>query len=160
MSGRGRCIFKMNSHNRSENPKTFVVIPDTLDEILSSQKFAKARKTFKKSTLTPVWRLSTAASKWKADFKIVATKIGGAIGEDAITIEADFQLAGGSSVLFDHIFVALSEPAATALMNEAAAVEWIHNAFQYLKVIGATEGAWALLQKAGIKFDEGIVMHI
>jgi catalase len=105
-----------------------------------------------------VLALESAVLKQKADFKIVAPKVGGATGADGKLIEADFQLAGGASVLFDHVFLALSEEGATALAAEAAAVAWVHDAFQHLKVIGATPDARPLLDKAGVLMDEGIIV--
>lgn len=105
-----------------------------------------------------VTALRTATQKLKANFKIVAPKVGGAIAADGTVIEADFQLAGGSSVLFDHVFVTLSEDAAGMLANEAAAVAWVHDAFQHLKVIGATASSQALLDKAGVQPDDGVVI--
>jgi hypothetical protein len=51
--------------------------------------------------------LESATAKLGADFKIVAPKVGGAVAADGQLIEADFQLAGGPSVLFDAVFVAL-----------------------------------------------------
>ncbi|MDE0878361.1 MAG: catalase HPII, partial [Sphingomonas bacterium] len=44
-----------------------------------------------------------------------------------------------------------------ALMTEAAAVEFVMNAFGHLKAIGASEAANPLLDKAGVEPDAGIV---
>ncbi|ADW67775.1 catalase [Granulicella tundricola] len=105
-----------------------------------------------------VLALETAAGKLGAKVKIVAPKIGGATTSDGKTLEADFQLAGGASVLFDAVFVALSEDGAKLLSTEAAAVGWVHDAFSHLKVIGATSGAQALLDAAGVVPDEGVLV--
>jgi catalase len=107
---------------------------------------------------TTVLALESAVLKQKADFKIVAPKVGGATGADGKLIEADYQLAGGASVLFDHVFLALSEKGATLLASEAAAVAWVHDAFQHLKVIGATPAARPLLEKAGVSMDAGVIV--
>ena len=101
--------------------------------------------------------LATAAKKAKANFEIVAPKVGGASGSDGKIIAADHQLAGGPSVLFDAVFVAVSADGAALLKKEAAAVAWVHDAFAHCKVIGATEGAKALLDAAGVMKDEGVV---
>jgi catalase len=85
--------------------------------------------------------LKTGAEKYKANFAVIAPKVGGAVTANGKLIEADFQLAGGSSVLFDSVFVALSEEGAATLINEAAAVAWVHDAFTHCKVIGATGAA-------------------
>jgi catalase len=89
--------------------------------------------------------------------KIIAPKIGGAIAKDGSVIEADFQLAGGPSVLFDCVFIALSAEGASALSIEAAAVAFVHDAFSHLKVIGATPEAQPLLDKAGVVVDKGVI---
>jgi catalase len=102
--------------------------------------------------------LRSAAKKMKADFAVVAPKIGGAVAADGQIIESDFQLAGGSSVLFDAVFVALSEQGAKMLSTEAAAVAWVHDAFAHCKVIGATNEAALLLDAAGVIADEGVVI--
>src|ERR1700761_592577 len=97
--------------------------------------------------------LRAAVKKQNADFAVVAPKVSGASG-----IEADFQLAGGSSVLFDAVFVAISDEGAKMLLNEAAAVAWVHDAFAHCKVIGATKGARPLLEAAGVIEDVGVLV--
>ena len=98
----------------------------------------------------------TAAKGVKADVAIVAPKVGGAITGDKL-IAADLQLAGGASVLFDTVFVALSKAGAEELSTEAAAVAWVHDAYAHCKVIGATADAKPLLDAAGVKPDAGVV---
>jgi catalase len=105
-----------------------------------------------------VLALRKKAEKAKAGFKVVAPRIGGALASGDELIAADFQLAGGSSVLFDTVYLALSAAGANALCNEAAAVAWVHDAFAHLKVIGATAESQALLEKAGVRLDDGIVL--
>ncbi len=104
-----------------------------------------------------VLALETAVTKLGANFKIVAPKVGGAVAADGKLIEADFQLAGGSSILFDTVFVALSEDGAKLLSTEAAAVAWVHDAYAHLKVIGATAESKPLMKAAGVVSDEGVV---
>jgi catalase len=104
-----------------------------------------------------VLSLESAVAKLEADFKIVAPKVGGAVAADGQMIEADFQLAGGSSVLFDTVFVALSPEGAKLLSTEAAAVAWVHDAFSHLKVIGATPESQSLLKAAGVVSDAGVL---
>ena len=106
-----------------------------------------------------VLSLESALHAEGADLKLVAPKIGGAKASDGSVLEADFQLAGGSSVLFDAVYVALSEDAAKLLSTEAAAVGWVHDAFSHLKVVGATGGAQALLDAAGVLADAGVLMQ-
>ena len=107
-----------------------------------------------------VLALETAVGKLGGHVKIVAPKIGGAVAADGKVLEADFQLAGGPSVLFDAVYVALSESGAAMLSTEAAAVGWVHDAFAHLKVIGASAGAQALLDAAGVVADAGVLVGV
>jgi catalase len=101
----------------------------------------------------------SATKELKADFAIVAPKGGGIADGSGKTIEADFQLAGGSSVLFDAVFIAASADGAAGLAREAAAVAWVHDAYSHCKVIGATEASSKLLQAAGVVSDEGVILQ-
>ncbi|MGI4879468.1 MAG: catalase [Janthinobacterium lividum] len=85
-----------------------------------------------------------------ADFKVIAPKIEGAVGAGGTIIPADMQLAGGPSVLFDAVVVVAAPAGGADLATEAAAVAWVHDAFQHVKVIGFTAGAVPLLDKAGV----------
>ncbi len=95
--------------------------------------------------------------KLGAQLKVIAPKVGGAKGSDGGLIRADFQLAGGPSVLFDTVVLALSADGAAMLAKEAAAVAFVHDAFAHLKVIGHTTAAKPLMDKAGVVPDAGIV---
>ena len=92
-----------------------------------------------------------------ASIKIVCPRVGGVTLDDGTTLTADFQLAGGPSVLFDTVAVIASDDGVAALLGEAAAVAWVHDAFAHLKVIGATGEAQPLLDAAGVIPDDGIV---
>ncbi len=105
-----------------------------------------------------VLALESAIAKAGGQAKIVAPKVGGAVTADGKLLEADFQLAGGPSVLFDAVYVALSEAGAQLLSTEAAAVAWVHDAYAHLKVIGATAGAQPLLDAAGVVPDAGVLV--
>ena len=89
--------------------------------------------------------------------KIIAPKVGGATAADGSMIEADFQLAGAPSVLFDCVALVLSADGALQLKDEAAAVAFAHDAYQHLKAIGHTAEAQPLLDKAGVKPDPAIM---
>ena len=92
----------------------------------------------------------------KATAMIVAPKVGTKDASGA-PIDAQFQLAGGSSVLFDAVIAAPSKTGAGQLLGEAAAVAWVHDAYQHVKVIGFTEAAKPLLDKAGALPDDGVL---
>ncbi len=87
---------------------------------------------------------------------IVAPKIGAIMASDG-PIKADHQLAGSPSVLFDAVALVLTEAAAGKLCNESAAVGFVMDAFSHVKTIGHDAGAQALLDKAGVVPDAGVV---
>ena len=91
------------------------------------------------------------------NFKVVAPKVGGAKLSDGAKLAADFQLAGGPSVLFDAVATVLSDEGARQLANEAPAIGWVKDAFSHLKVIGFNGGAKALLNAAGVAAGDGVV---
>ncbi len=101
--------------------------------------------------------LRDAALRLGADFKVIAPKVGVATASNGKVIKADFQLAGGPSVLFDTVFIEISEEGDSLLSREAAAVAWVHDAFSHLKVIGAS-GTKALFTAAGVTKDKGVLV--
>ena len=87
---------------------------------------------------------------------VIAPKIGGAKDARGSMIKADKQLAGAPSVLFDAVALVLSPDGAAMLTREAAAVQFVMDAFGHLKAIGASDGAKALLDKAIVEPDDGV----
>jgi catalase len=102
-------------------------------------------------------KLRKAATDAGAQVKIVAPKVGGAQLADGSLLEADGQLAGTPSVMFDAVAVILSADGAQLLSREAAAIDFVQNAFVHLKAIAADSGAQALLQKANVEAGPGVV---
>lgn len=92
-----------------------------------------------------------------ASHKIVAPHVGEIELSDGSHLEVQGQLAGTPSVMFDAVAVILSDEAAVMLCNEAAAVDFVRDAFGHLKAIATDAGAQALLDKAGVTTDPGIV---
>ena len=88
---------------------------------------------------------------------IIAPHIGGATMSDGSLQKADAQLAGCPSVMVDAIAVVLSREGCDMLMKEAAAIQFVMDAFGHLKAIGHTPEAKPLLDKAGVKPDAGVV---
>lgn len=101
--------------------------------------------------------LKAALKKERAKVALVAPKIGGATGDDGVHVDADFALSGGPSIFFDTVVLLPSEDGCAALLNEAAAVNWVRDAFAHLKVIGFVETAMPLLEKASVTIDDGVV---
>src|SRR5687768_13423985 len=101
--------------------------------------------------------LRTAVEKAGARLQVVAPKIGGVKGTGGKLIEADHQLAGAPSIFFDAVVVAASTAEALLLEKEAAAVDWIRDAYGHLKVIGVLDTSLGLAEEAGVEEDEGLV---
>lgn len=100
--------------------------------------------------------LKSAIEGAQAKAVIVAPKVGGAKLSDGKMQKADGQLAGTPSQLFDAVAVLLSDEGAAMLTKEAAAVQWVMDAFGHLKAIGASDEAKPLLDKAGVEPDAGV----
>ena len=86
----------------------------------------------------------------------VAPKVGG-LKLKGGTMKADGQLAGSPSVLFDAVALVLASEAAAKLSKDGAAVSFVMDAFGHVKTIGHDNGAKALLDKAGVEPDAGVV---
>jgi catalase len=102
-------------------------------------------------------KIKKAATDAGASVKIVAPKVGGAKLADGSMLAADGQLAGTPSVLFDAVAVILSDDGAKALSMEGAAIDFVRDAFGHLKAIAADKGGQALLKKAHVGQDAGVV---
>ncbi len=79
------------------------------------------------------------------------------VGTKPKTLDADGQLAGTPSVTCDAIAIVVTEEGAAALAADAAAVQFVADAFNHLKAIGHTPEAKALLDKAHVVPDDGVV---
>jgi catalase len=101
--------------------------------------------------------IRVAAMAAGATVKLVAPKVGGAVLSDGMRRAADGQLAGMPSVLFDAVAVVLAPDAARKLAGEAAAVQFVKDAFGHLKAIAFDAGARTLIDKAGIEPDQAVV---
>jgi catalase len=94
-----------------------------------------------------------------AVLEVVAPKVGGVEAADGSWIEAGHMIDGGPSVLFDAVALLLSEEGAERLTGEAAARDFVADAFAHCKFIAFTANAVALLRKAGVdpQADEGMI---
>jgi catalase len=104
-------------------------------------------------------QLRTAVETEGAVMEVVAAKVGGVSAADGTQIEARHMIDGGPSVLFDAVVLMLSQPGAELLAKEAAAKDFVSDAFAHCKFIGFTSGAEPLLAKAGVDADadEGLI---
>jgi len=87
---------------------------------------------------------------------IIAPKAGGATLSDGSLLKADGQLAGTPSVTVDAVAVVLSADGCAMLLKDAAAVQFVMDAFGHLKAIGASDEAQPLLDRAGVQPDDGV----
>ncbi|RWC49318.1 MAG: catalase [Mesorhizobium sp.] len=94
-----------------------------------------------------------------ATMEVIAHKVGGVQAGDGSKIIAKHMIDGGPSVLFDAVALLLTEEGAELLTGEAAARDFVADAFAHCKFIGFTPGAMPLLVKAGVdaSADEGLI---
>ncbi len=102
-------------------------------------------------------KLRAAVVKAGAMFEIVAPKIGGALAADGTQLPADHTISGGPSVIFDVVVIAPGAAAIPTLLGEAAAIDWVSDAFTHCKVMGVVGAAQPLLDEGGVKPDEGVI---
>jgi catalase len=98
-----------------------------------------------------------AVEREGARVKIVAATIGGVKLANGKSLAADGQLAGTPSLVFDAVAVILSDEAGKQMAKEAAAVEFVRDAFGHLKAISADAGAQTVLKAARVSKDRGVV---
>jgi catalase len=147
-------------------PKAAVPVQE-LDPSPALQIIGKMKDTLKGRTIgiliadgsagEVIKKIKKAATDAGAAVKIVAPKVGGAKLADGVMLAADGQLAGSPSVLFDAVAVILSEEGAKTLSMESAAIDFVRDAFGHLKAIAVDKGGQALLVKANIVRDQGVV---
>jgi catalase len=101
--------------------------------------------------------LQAAFKKEKARVALIAPKIGGATGNDGVHVDVDFALSGGPSFFFDTVVLLPSAEGCENLATEAAAVNWVRDAFAHLKVIGFVSTASPLLDAASVQADAGVL---
>ncbi len=100
--------------------------------------------------------IRSAAVKAGARVKIVAPKLS-VVLSDGKRLDADGQLAGTPSTVFDAVASVLSLAEAEKLAKDSAATDWFRDAFGHLKAIAACKGTHVILKAAGIKPDRGVV---
>jgi catalase len=103
--------------------------------------------------------LTAAIVKEKAVVELIAPKVGGVTASDGSEISAHHMIDGGPSVLFDAVVLLAAAPAVDDLVHEAAARDFVADAFQHCKIIGYAASSLPLLERAGIadEQDEGVV---
>lgn len=101
--------------------------------------------------------LVKAVDKEGAVYEVIAPKIGGVTLSDGTAVAAKQKIDGGPSVLYDAVAVVASADGAALLAMDAAAKDFVTDAFAHCKFIGLTAEAQMLFEKAGIAddLDEG-----
>jgi catalase len=104
-------------------------------------------------------KLQIEIEKEGATMEVIAPKAGGVEAADGSLIAAKHIIDGGPSVLFDAVALVLSDDGAERLAGDAAARDFVADAFAHCKFIGFTRGAASLLRKAGVdpEADEGLI---
>ncbi len=95
----------------------------------------------------------------KADFEVIAPKVGGVTASDGKWLAAHQMIDGGPSVLYDAVMLLTSPEGTEELVREATARDFVADAFSHCKYIGYVDAALPLMQKAGIAdaLDEGTI---
>jgi len=88
-----------------------------------------------------------------AAYEVIAPKIAGVTLSDGTTVAAKHKIDGGPSVLFDAVAVLVSAEGAALLSLDAAAKDFVTDAFAHCKYIGISADAETIFAKAGIADD-------
>ena len=97
--------------------------------------------------------LRSAIEKEGARLAIVAPKIAGVTTGNGKKLPADQALSGAPSIFFDAVALMPSQEGAGMLAKEAAAVDWLRDAFGHLKIIGHVAAAAPVFAKASVEPD-------
>ena len=99
------------------------------------------------------------ANQEQATLEVIAPKVGPIKTSKGKEISPQHFLAGAPSVLFDCVVVAPALEHVEALAREAAAIDWIRDAFSHLKVIGFNQASVLMFEKSSVAIDadEGMV---
>ncbi|MFK4875058.1 catalase [Novosphingobium sp. ZW T3_23] len=88
-----------------------------------------------------------------AVYEVIAPKIAGVTLSDGTTVAAKHKIDGGPSVLFDAIAIVVSEEGGRLLSLDAAAKDFVTDAFAHCKFIALTDEAEEIFERAGIIDD-------
>ncbi len=99
--------------------------------------------------------LETSLKAQGGVLEIVAPNVSGITLSDGSSRPAKQKVNGGPSVLYDAVAVLLSAAGAQTLVNDAAAKNFVSDAFAHAKFIAFSADAKPLLDRAGVLPDEG-----
>jgi catalase len=95
-----------------------------------------------------VGALRAAVEDAGANVEFIAPAVGGALLDDGSTLDADQQLAGGPSVLYDAVAVLAGAKGADQLAHLPGARDFIADAYAHCKIIGYDKATKQLLDTA------------
>jgi catalase len=103
--------------------------------------------------------LRSAAERAEVSVEFVAPAVGGIEASDGKRVEADQQIAGGPSVLYDAVVLLPSADGVASLARNPAARDFVTDAYAHCKFIGYMGHAAPLLAATGIDklIDDGFV---
>ncbi|MGK9287164.1 catalase [Sinorhizobium meliloti] len=103
--------------------------------------------------------LKGSLERESAMLEIVAPAVGGVIAGDRSRIDANYNLDGGPSVLFDAVVLLTSEQGAQEMARQPVALDFVTDAFAHSKFIGYVAEAMPLFEKANLTamMDDGFV---
>ena len=103
--------------------------------------------------------LTEAADHEQAAIEFVASAIATLEVSDGSPVTPRQQLAGGPSVLYDAVVLAVSAAEAEHLSGNPAAKDFVTDAFAHCKFVGYTDAAGPLLAATGLDklIDDGFV---
>ena len=88
-----------------------------------------------------------------AVIEIISPMVGGVEASDGTWVEGKQMLGGGPSVLYDAVAVLVSADGAALLAKDAAAKDFVSDAFAHCKFIAYSADAMPLFEKAGVAPD-------
>ncbi|GCD52501.1 catalase [Acetobacter pasteurianus] len=97
--------------------------------------------------------LIAALQAEKANYEVVAPKIGGITLSDGTKVTAQQKIDGGPSVLYDAVAILASKEGTKVLACNPAAKDFLTDAFTHCKFIGYSAEACTLFKKAGLADD-------
>jgi catalase len=95
-------------------------------------------------------RLKAAVTEAGANLELIGARIGGVKTASGKLVPVDHRIDGGPSILFDAVALLPSEEGGEKLAMEAAAVNFLRDAYGHLKVIGYLPTAAPLFAKGGL----------
>jgi catalase len=103
--------------------------------------------------------LRVAAEQEQVNLEFVAPVVGGVSASDGSHIDADQQVDGGPSVLYDAVVVACSADGATEVARNPAARDFVTDAYAHCKFIGYVAESEPLFAASGVSElkDDGFI---